>query len=76
MFTQTLYEAIIRFQSYFPREVVYEEKAVTIYLDFLCVQFSNKFGKNSESLIWLYHNQTYHNHNLLNRKKKKEKHLK
>ena len=30
MFTQTLYEAIKRFQSHFPREVVYVEKAVTV----------------------------------------------
>ena len=28
MFTQTLYEAIKRFQSHFPREVVYVEKEV------------------------------------------------
>ena len=34
MFTQTLYEEIKRFQSHFPREVVYVEKEVTVNLDF------------------------------------------
>ena len=34
MFTQALYEAIKRFQSHFPREVVYVEKAVTVDLGF------------------------------------------
>ena len=34
MFTQALYEAIKRFQSHFPREVVYIEKEVTVDLDF------------------------------------------
>ena len=34
MFTQALYEAIKRFQSHFPREVVYVEKEVTVDLDF------------------------------------------
>ena len=33
MFTQTLYEAIKRFQFHFPREVVYVEKEVTVDLD-------------------------------------------
>ena len=40
MFTQTLYEAIKRFQSHFSREVVYVEKDVTLDLDFfLCKIF-------------------------------------
>ena len=40
MLTQTLYEAIKRFQSHFPREVVYVEKEVTVDLDFfLCKIF-------------------------------------
>ena len=34
MLTQALYEAIKRFQSEFPREVVYVEKEVTVDLDF------------------------------------------
>ena len=34
MFTQTLYEAIKRFQFHFPREIVYVEKEVTVDLDF------------------------------------------
>ena len=34
MFTQTLYEAIKRFQSQSPRKVVYVEKDVTVDLDF------------------------------------------
>ena len=55
MFTQTLYEAIKRFQSHFPREVVYVEKDVTVDLDSFRVKFSNKFGKNPELFIWLYY---------------------
>ena len=39
----------------FLKEVVNVEKVVTVDLDFfLCVKFSNKFVKNSDSLIWLY----------------------
>ena len=34
MFTQILCEAIKRFQSHFPREVVYVEKDVTVDLNF------------------------------------------
>ena len=34
MFTQALYEAIKRFQSQVPQEVVYVEKEVTVDLDF------------------------------------------
>ena len=34
MFTQALYEAMKRFQSHFPLEVVYVEKEVTVDLDF------------------------------------------
>ena len=55
MFTQTFYEAIKRFQSHFPREVVYVEKAVTVDLDSFSCKISDKFGKNPKLLIWLYY---------------------
>ena len=47
MFTHTLYEAIKRFQSHFPREDVYAENTVTVDLDFFRVKFFDKFGKKS-----------------------------
>ena len=34
MFTQALCEAIKRFQSHFPKDVIYVEKEVTVDLDF------------------------------------------
>ena len=40
MLTQKLYEAIKRFQSYFPREAVYVDEIVTVNLDlFFRVRF-------------------------------------
>ena len=47
MFTQTLYEAKKRFQSHFPREVVYVERDVTVDLDFfLCKIFEQVWIKS------------------------------
>ena len=46
MFTQTLYETIKRFQSHFPREVVYVEKDQTVDLDFFpCKNFLTALNK-------------------------------
>ena len=50
MFAQTLYKAIKRFRSHFPREVIYVEKAITADLEFFLCKIFKQIRKECRAL--------------------------